>query len=389
MQHAVQIEGLTKEFTRRDGTRIRAIDDAAITIDPGEFIVLLGPSGCGKTTLLRTIAGLENPDSGRISIDGRDVFASHNRTLVPPEQRDLSMMFQSYALWPHMTVRNNVRYPLETRRRPRIARKEMDRRALEALETVGIGELSGQYPGQLSGGQQQRTALARALVNGSPVILFDEPLSNVDAQVREQLRAELLATQRRLGFTAIFVTHDQNEAMELATRIAVLDQGKVQQVGTPAEIYRNPATAYVATFIGTTNEISGTWDPSQSGFSTDAGPIRSSSLTPETASARILWRPEDGKLESSRPSGPNTFEVTVTKTLFLGLHTEYVVRWGKASARIWSSEHHRFCPGDQAWLSVSPEDVMVFPGDGAQPTEAEAAEDTPPQSSAVLSEAAG
>lgn len=364
MEYSVKIEGLTKRFVRRDGAIVNAIDDADVAIEPGEFVVLLGPSGCGKTTLLRSIAGLETPDSGRIVVDGTTVYSSEERVLLPPDRRGLSMMFQSYALWPHMTAHQNVRYPLENRgRRPR---KEMDQRVSEVLTTVGIGDLGNQYPGQLSGGQQQRVALARALVNDSPVVLFDEPLSNVDAKVREQLRFELLATQRRLGFTAVFVTHDQAEAMELATRIAVLDQGKVQQFGTPSEIYLRPESEYVAKFIGTTNEINGTWNGKA--FETSIGSFYGTdSSSPGQSEANLLWRPESGKLSRDRPDGANAVEATVLDVLFLGNSLEFVLRSGEYRFRVLASKAQNLRKGDTAWVQIDPEDLMVF--NAAEPVE--------------------
>lgn len=364
MEYSVKIEGLTKRFVRRDGAIVNAIDNADLAIEPGEFVVLLGPSGCGKTTLLRSIAGLETPDSGRIVVGDTTVYSSDERVLLPPDRRGLSMMFQSYALWPHMTAQQNVRYPLENRRRR--PRKEMDQRVAEVLTTVGIGDLGNQYPGQLSGGQQQRVALARALVNDSPVVLFDEPLSNVDAKVREQLRFELLATQRRLGFTAVFVTHDQSEAMELATRIAVLDQGKVQQFGTPSDIYLRPETEYVAKFIGTTNELRGTWNGSA--FESSIGTFYGSdSSSREDTEVNLLWRPESGRLSRERPNGPNAVEATVLDVLFLGTTLEFVLRSGEYRFRVLASKTQNLTKGDTAWVQVDPEALMVF--DAAQPVE--------------------
>ena len=201
---AVRLSGLSKSFRRADGAVVRAIDDVDLDVEPGEFVVLLGPSGCGKTTLLRTIAGLETPDRGRIEISGRTHFSSERGIAEPPERRGISMIFQSYALWPHMTVFKNVAYPLQSRRR--VPKHDIAGRVRRALAQVGIDELERQHPAQLSGGQQQRVALARALVSQDSLVLFDEPLSNVDAKVREQLRAELSEMQRELGFTAIFVT---------------------------------------------------------------------------------------------------------------------------------------------------------------------------------------
>ncbi|MCX0275117.1 ABC transporter ATP-binding protein [Nocardia zapadnayensis] len=363
MDHSVVIENLSKRFRRRDGAVVSAIDDATIHIDRGEFIVLLGPSGCGKTTLLRSVAGLETPDSGTIRVGDQLVFDSASGTCVPPERRRLSMMFQSYALWPHMTARKNVRYPLENQRRGRLSRPAMRDKVDAILTLVGIGELGDQYPAQLSGGQQQRVALARALVNDSDVVLFDEPLSNVDAKVREQLRIELLATQKRLGFTALFVTHDQSEAMELATRIAVLDQGRVQQLGTPEQIYSRPATEYVAKFIGNTNELAGRRISAGDTviYTTDAGEIRTAAAAEPADAATLLWRPESGHLFEERPTQMNGFEGRIVAALFMGTHTEYLVRSGSVRSRVWTGRHDRFRVDDTVWIGVRPEDIMVFP----------------------------
>ncbi|WP_313821534.1 ABC transporter ATP-binding protein [Citricoccus sp.] len=366
-QHAIVIRQLTKHFRRRDGSTVPAIDGADLHIESGEFVVLLGPSGCGKTTLLRSVAGLETPDSGSIAVGGVTVFDGEAGIDVGPERRELSMVFQSYALWPHMTAAQNVRYPLENQRGPRQSRSQMNERVTEALTAVGIGDLGGQYPNQLSGGQQQRVALARALVNNSTVVLFDEPLSNVDAKVRETLRVELLAMQRRLGFTALFVTHDQAEAMELATRIAVLDRGQVQQFGTPDEIYARPATEYVAKFIGNTNELPGT--RVAGGYETPVGLVR----TPEDAGeqATVLFRPEHARLSTEQPATASALPGRVVAVLFMGTHTEFLVRSGETRMRIWvSGRSTDFAEGDEIWVGLQEQDVMVFashPGQSARP----------------------
>ncbi|QFG20228.1 ABC transporter ATP-binding protein [Actinomadura sp. WMMB 499] len=358
--YAVEIRALSKHFRRRDGSVVPAIDGAELLVEPGEVVVLLGPSGCGKTTLLRAVAGLETPDDGRVLVGGRAVFDAAQGVDVPTERRELSMVFQSYALWPHMTAARNVRYPLENRRGRRMPRKEMAAKVRETLELVGIGGLGDQYPAQLSGGQQQRVALARALVDGSNVVLFDEPLSNVDAKVREQLRVELLATQRRFGFTALFVTHDQAEAMELATRIAVLDEGRVQQIGTPTEVYARPATEYVAKFIGNTNELSGTWDAASGSYTTELGAVRAAERG--VAEACLLWRPEHCSLHRERPAAGNGLEGRVVAVLYLGTHTEYLVRSGDVRSRVWvGGRDEEFREGDDVWIGVPEEDVMVYP----------------------------
>jgi iron(III) transport system ATP-binding protein len=232
-----------------------ALDNVSLDIDPAEFVVLLGPSGCGKTTLLRCIAGLEEPDSGEILIDGKVVFSSKTGIYVPPEKRNLSMVFQSYALWPHLSVLENVIYPIRNSGK---SQREAAPLAQAALDKVGLGKFAAAYPGQLSGGQQQRVALARAIVSGDGLVLFDEPLSNLDAKVRERLRLELLALQSQIGFAAVYVTHDQVEALALADRIAVMDVGTIAQIGAPEEIYDHPASRYVADFVGSANELEGT-----------------------------------------------------------------------------------------------------------------------------------
>lgn len=369
MDHAVVIDQLVKTFRRRDGAVVNAIDHASLTIDHGEFVVLLGPSGCGKTTLLRALAGLEDPDSGSIHVGDRAVYSSAEKISLPPEARKLSMMFQSYALWPHMTAAQNVRYPLENRRSARLTRQQMKSKVEDVLRQVGVGELNDQYPSQLSGGQQQRIALARALVNDSDLVLFDEPLSNVDAKVREQLRLELLSTQRHLGFTAVFVTHDQAEAMQLATRIAVLDQGKVQQLGTPAEVYRHPATEYVARFIGNTNGFRGRRVDRTSAYSTPAGDMHVGDRPLLPATANLLWRPEDGHLSADPLPDRNSLPAQVISALYMGTHVEYLVTAGGTECRLWSNGRQEFFPGDTAWIGLSPDDVMVFDADESSATE--------------------
>jgi len=225
-----------------------AVDDVSLTVREGELVALLGPSGCGKTTTLRMIAGFIEPTAGRILIGGRDV------THLPPHRRDTGMVFQSYALFPHMTVAQNVAFGLEMRK---VARAEASRRVADALALVRLGRLGDRYPRQLSGGQQQRVALARALVVNPGVFLLDEPLSNLDAKLRLEVRVEIRELQRRLGLTTVFVTHDQEEALTLADRLVVMANGVVQQVGTPEELYESPANLFVAGFIGRSNVLHG------------------------------------------------------------------------------------------------------------------------------------
>lgn len=336
---AIQIEGLSKEFVRRDGAVVKAIDDVSLTIERGEFVVLLGPSGCGKTTTLRCIAGLEKPDRGSIHICGETVVSGDGRTNMPPHQRSLNMVFQSYALWPHMTVMQNVAFPL---RSGGMSRQAAQTRVDEVLSLIGISELGRQHPGQLSGGQQQRVALARALANGDQLILFDEPLSNVDAKVREHLRFELLEMQRALGFSAVYVTHDQQEAMELADRVIVFDHGRIAQDAPPAEIYNRPSSLHVANFIGSANELSGVVKAVSEELvevETVLGPVhaqRTGSFVPGDQVV-VLWRPETGEIVSASDelvSGPDAvWEGIVQSAMFAGATTQVLVALGELRFR--------------------------------------------------------
>ncbi len=243
---SIEIASLTKVYAEPN----YALKDVSLSVEPGMFVVLLGPSGSGKSTLLRTVAGLERPTGGSISFDGRVVSSAVVH--VPVERRELSMVFQDYALWPHMTVLDNVSFALK-----RLGLKSSDRRASaqEMLERMGLGRLCGQYPSSLSGGEQQRVALARALVAHPGLLLFDEPLSNLDTDLRERLRVEIATLTRETGATTIYITHDQAEAFALADRIGVLEKGRLVQFGTPEEIYRSPATPFVARFTGLAGEL--------------------------------------------------------------------------------------------------------------------------------------
>ncbi|UCE32490.1 MAG: ABC transporter ATP-binding protein, partial [Burkholderiales bacterium] len=235
----LEITGLTKRFDA-----FVAVDDVSLRVERGEFISLLGPSGCGKTTILRATAGLIEPDRGQVRIDGADV------TWVPPHRRNLGLVFQSYALFPHMSVFENVAFGLRQRR---VGEAEIAARVREALELVRLGELGARFPRELSGGQQQRVALARALAPRPALLLLDEPLSNLDAKLRDTMRIELRLLQRSLSLTTVFVTHDQEEALTMSDRICLLNRGRIEQIGTPREVYDHPRTAFAASFFGRSN----------------------------------------------------------------------------------------------------------------------------------------
>src|SRR5436190_5516488 len=246
----VSIRGLTKRFG--GATPTTAIDNLDLEIDEGEFLVLLGPSGCGKTTTLRCIAGLETAEEGTVSFGDRIVFDGRGGTNVPPNKRNIGMVFQSYALWPHMTVRKNIGYPLRTRK---IKGQQANEWIEDVARLVDTANLLDRYPAQLSGGQQQRVALSRGLVARPDLVLFDEPLSNLDARLRDLVRTEIHELHSRLNFTAIYVTHDQVEALALGDRLAIMRSGALEQLGTPEQIFEEPATDYVAGFIGMGNRI--------------------------------------------------------------------------------------------------------------------------------------
>src|SRR3954454_9457921 len=254
----IGVSNLLKIFPDRK-EKVYAVNDVAFTVEDGAFYTLLGPSGCGKTTTLRCIAGLERPDAGEIEVGGVAVFSSTRRTYVPAHKRRLGMVFQSYAIWPHMTVFDNAAFPLEVlprRRRP--GRAALEERVHAVLERVELAEFAKRPATKLSGGQKQRLALARALVMEPQLVLLDEPLSNLDAKLRESMRFELKRMQRDLGLTAIYVTHDQSEALALSSRIAVMNAGRIVQIGKPREIYERPNCQFVADFIGVTNFVPGT-----------------------------------------------------------------------------------------------------------------------------------
>jgi iron(III) transport system ATP-binding protein len=323
---SVRIEGLTKKFAGKPPTT--AMDNLDLEIEQGEFLVLLGPSGCGKTTTLRCLAGLETPDEGRISFGDRAVFDAGARVNVSPDKRNIGMVFQSYALWPHMTVRKNIGYPLRTRR---VKRDVATQWIGETAELVDCGNLLDRYPAQLSGGQQQRVALARGLVARPDLVLFDEPLSNLDARLRDLVRAQIHELHERLHFTAVFVTHDQAEAMALGDRLAIMRAGAVEQFDTPERIFAEPGTEYVAGFIGMSNRL--VLERGDGGWLYGGSPVAGHALSIEGGHPKVTIRirPDDLFLTPAGeplPEGATGIPAKVVDSEFGGRHFDVIVAAG-------------------------------------------------------------
>jgi iron(III) transport system ATP-binding protein len=333
----INVSNLTVQFGHNT-----VLHDVAFQVEEGEFFTLLGPSGCGKTTTLLSLAGFVKPLEGAI-LCGETTFVDCARKVnVPAERRNLGMVFQSYAIWPHMTVAGNVAFPLKVRR---TSRGEIRSRVEDALALVELGGLQDRYPHQLSGGQRQRVALARALVYAPSVLLLDEPFSNLDAKLRERARAWLKQLQQRLGLTTVFVTHDQDEAMSMSDRIVVMDEGEIQQIGTPEEVYREPANRFVATFLGRCNVVDGVvrkrGGDGSAEVELDIGGLRllvagGLETRPDQA-VSVVVRPEsirfvngaapNGHLQGASPES-NLFDVSVKDVSFLGDHYEYQLSAG-------------------------------------------------------------
>ncbi|KIQ14366.1 ABC transporter ATP-binding protein [Rhodococcus sp. MEB064] len=372
------ISGLTKTY---GSTKV--VDGLDIDIEQGEFLVLLGPSGCGKTTTLRCLAGLETPQGGRISFKDRTVFDADQRVDVPAHKRNIGMVFQSYALWPHMTVRRNIKYPLDVRG----LTKSFGPGAVEAAaDMVDCGALLDRYPSQLSGGQQQRVAVARGLVARPDLILFDEPLSNLDARLRDQVRSQIHRLHRELGFTAVFVTHDQSEAFALGDRLAIMKSGRIEQLDTPSNVFENPGSDYVAAFIGMANKLE--LRRAHDGWQTSAGDaidlrnsvVRDRADEGESAVARL--RPDDLLLHRSMtevPPGHVGLHAALVDHEYGGRHFDVTVRSGAETLTLRASaaEHGLALraaePGDAVVVSFSPAALRVFPSAPSTATAADAA----------------
>jgi len=372
----LRIENLYKTFDR-----VVAVNRINLDIEEGEFFTLLGSSGCGKTTTLRMVGGLEKPDGGAIYLGDHCLAARERNIFVKPEKRDMGMVFQSYALWPHMTVFENVSYPLKLRG---LSRSDIRAKVAEVLGLVGLGGLEDRPAPALSGGQQQRVALARALVFSPKVLLLDEPLSNLDAQLREEMRRELKALQQRVRITVLFVTHDQIEALSLSDRIAIMKFGVLEQVGTPEQVYYYPATPFVRDFLGKTfllpGEVAAVSDQQVEikvqGVGASAlqlqrnNVISSSNGFPKVGqAAMVAIRPEKIALTdtvSERQS--NVIEGALQSVQFLGDRYEYTVTLGAQTRVIVSPEARQLKQGNKVFLELKPDGMTLWPRSGLEPT---------------------
>jgi iron(III) transport system ATP-binding protein len=366
------VRNLLKTFTGSRGEKARrifAVDDISFEVEDGELFTLLGPSGCGKTTTLRCIAGLESPDQGEIAVGGRTLFSSEKKVRVPANARGLGMVFQSYAIWPHMDVYANVAFPLQVLpRRKRPSRKAVRERVERVLVGVRLDHLASRQATDLSGGQQQRLALARALVMEPPVLLLDEPLSNLDAKLREEMRFELKRLQRDLGITGVYVTHDQVEALAMSNRVAVMKDGKIEQVGRPREIYEAPTSRFVADFIGTSNFIEGVVQAREDGVyavRTADGDlrVRSEAEFPVGATVVVSARPEHVELATGTANGTaaNRWRGRVEARAFLGESVDHVVAVGSREIRARCNPSISIPPATEVTVTFREEACSLIP----------------------------
>ncbi len=355
------VEGLTKIFGAAAATGPRVLDGVSFAVAPGEFFTLLGPSGCGKTTTLQCIAGLENPGGGRILMGGAPVFDAASGQAVPAHQRDLGMVFQSYAIWPHMTVFDNVAFPLLHGPRP-CPKAEIAPRVHQALERVQLAHLAMRAAPQLSGGQQQRVALARALVHAPRLLLLDEPLSNLDAQLRDTMRTELRALVKSLGIATIFVTHDQVEAMSMSDRVALMRAGQVVQVGTPREIYLRPNSAFTASFLGHSNLIAGTVRaPGRVETALGVLQVDTAACAAGMAVSVVARPPAITWCAVGAPDGPNQCTARVAALQFIGDEVEVDLDCAGLRLRMVTDPYTTLVAGADARICLVPERLVVVP----------------------------
>ena len=363
----LRVEGLFTEYPNEKGEIVKAAQDVSFTVPEGQLFTLLGPSGCGKTTTLRSIAGLERPRLGEIAVKDRVVYSSARNVFIQPNRRGFGMVFQSYAIWPHMNVFENTAFPLEVGDK-KYSRAEVRDKVMRVLKAVQLDHLADREATKLSGGQQQRLALARALVMEPALLLLDEPLSNLDAKLRERMRFELKRLQRELGITTVYVTHDQSEALALSHEIAVMSEGRIQQVGTPRQIYERPMNPFVADFVGSTNFLDGSVLGPDSGegrykVRTEIGDLTVLATEPLSAQDKVLLsvRPEDVELSEARPGAPtNVWQGKIEQKIFLGEVLDLQVKLGE---RMLLSRQHpslRTPTGSSIFIQLDPDKCIAL-----------------------------
>jgi iron(III) transport system ATP-binding protein len=351
----IEVSGLTVRYND-----VVAVENIDFTIQPGELVTLLGPSGCGKTTTLRAIAGLEDPSSGIIRLGGRTVYASAERINVPSEKRGLSMVFQSYAIWPHMTVAENVAYGLTVRKLPRA---EVDQNVRRVLDLVQMTPYADRPASKLSGGQQQRIAVARAIAFSPTVLLFDEPLSNLDAKLRTEMRVELRELQRRLDITSVYVTHDQEEALAISDRVIVMNHGRIEQIGSPEIIYNRPESIFVADFVGAANLIKGHVKETRDGvslFETSGGVLLKAVAAANGGANTVALRSAYVALERQTAPGANVAEGSIHRRMFHGDFIQYVVDWPAGQLIVRRPPTEMIEEGAAVTISFAPEHCILL-----------------------------
>ncbi len=362
----LSVKKLYTEYPNEGGEVVKAAQDVSFEVPEGKLFTLLGPSGCGKTTTLRSIAGLERPKSGEITADGTVVYSSDKNIFIQPNKRNFGMVFQSYAIWPHMNVFQNTSFPLDVGSR-KFSKKEIEERVMRVLTTVGLDEFAGREATKLSGGQQQRLALARALVMQPKLLLLDEPLSNLDAKLRERMRFELKRMQRELGVTTVYVTHDQSEALALSHQIAVMSAGHIVQIGTPRDIYERPANKFVADFVGLTNFLAATVEAPEAnngGYRVNSSigqlSVTSFDQCSKGDSVLISVRPEDVELTEQRPNGVNVIEGKVDFKVFLGEYLDYHIKVGEHQVLARAHTSVKSAVGSTVYMKLNPEKCITI-----------------------------
>jgi iron(III) transport system ATP-binding protein len=363
----IEVKSLIKIYADGKNAGVRAVNDVSFTVEEGRFYTLLGPSGCGKTTTLRCIAGLERPNGGEIVVAGRKVYSGADGSFVPAYRRAIGMVFQSYAIWPHLTVFENVAFPLRVGKQ-RFSADVTRKKVIGALEQVELGGYEDRMATQLSGGQQQRLALARALVREPQVLLLDEPLSNLDAKLRERMRIELRELQRRLRITTLYVTHDQIEALSMSNTISVMNAGVIVQEGAPRDVYLQPKSQFVANFIGSTNQLNGQiaklTGEGTGIVLTDAGEISCGVIggLGDGSPVVVVVRPESLVLHRKKPTDDeNVIEGKIGAAMFLGEYVECTVEIGQSVMQTHQPHTLEVRRGDTVWVELPRGDCMALP----------------------------